>query len=224
MSERDPSCPGGFGAPADGSAPSGFGADADPHHFRDAATQAGPDAAGEAANGCPFPGFGSAGEEGEARPYHDAHDELSLATRQRVLDALSLIALSDVLPTLRPDLEPENAAFQMCRTWFDEVYVPGTRYMHGIKGDRDPERAETFAGAFSEDENRWLERFNRFLELRVDRNGSSAREEGMFPAGEPWRAVIKDAGYLVELLGGNPREAESRLTGSLAALLKPAGD
>ncbi len=96
--------------------------------------------------------------------------------------------------------------------------------MEGIKGDRDEEKADEFEGAFSEDENRWLERFNRFLELRVDRNGSSARAEEVFPEGEPWRAVIRDAGYLVELLGGNPREAEARLTGSLAALLEAPAD
>ena len=126
--------------------------------------------------------------------------------RTRVLDALSLIASSDRMSAARPALPPGRVNFLLCEMWFNHVYVPGTRYMDGLKGDYDAEAARDFLGRFDEDEERWLERFNRFLELRVERLTSREREEGRFPPGERWTNITRDAGHLVALLGGNPRE------------------
>ncbi|MBO6573902.1 MAG: hypothetical protein JJ896_00675 [Rhodothermales bacterium] len=127
--------------------------------------------------------------------------------RARVLDALSLIASGDRLAAVNPELPPGRAAWLLCETWFDIVYQPGTRYMDGLKGDHDPESAEAFLAHFGEDERRWLERFNRFLELRVDRLTAGQRENRVFPPGERWTNVMRDAGHMVDLLGGNPRES-----------------
>lgn len=126
--------------------------------------------------------------------------------RERVLDALSLIAASDRIAAVRPDLPPGRIPYLLCQMWFDAVYVPGTRYMDGLKGDRIESEARRFLGGFDEDEERWLERFNRFLELRVDRLTPSNRADRIFPDGERWGNVVRDAGHLIDLLGGHSRD------------------
>jgi hypothetical protein len=136
------------------------------------------------------------------------------------LDALSLIASVPQLASVRPDLSPERYAFLVCQMWFDEVYTPGTRYMKGIKGDRDSEASEAFLEHFDEDEVRWLERFNRFLELRIDRLADM--DAGVIQPGERWDSIVRDAGYLVELLGGNPRESGAALADAARDWLPPA--
>jgi hypothetical protein len=138
----------------------------------------------------------------------EPEDDIPLE-KTRVLDALSLFASSDQMASIRPDLQPGRYGYLLCEMWFDAVYVPGTRYMDGLKGDRDPAAADAFLALFDEDEERWLERFNRFLELRVDRLSKSDREAGVFPPGERWSSIQRDAGYLIELLGGNPRKGKA---------------
>lgn len=138
--------------------------------------------------------------------------------RARILDALGLIASFREVLVARPGLSPERLSFLLCRMWFDEVYVPGRRYLDGLKGDFDPVAAERVLALFDEDEQRWLERFNRFLELRVAALGTGPLNQGIFPVGERWESVIRDAGYLVELLGGNLRSGTS-LDERIVALL-----
>lgn len=142
------------------------------------------------------------------------------SNRQRVLDALSLLAAAPVFASLRPDLRPERFAYMMCQVWFDEVYEPGTRYMSGLKGDRDAVVAEQFLAEFDDDEERWLERFNRFLELRIDRLADHEAE--IIEQGERWDSIVRDAGYLVELLGGNPKRPQGELTAAAQKWLPAA--
>jgi len=100
----------------------------------------------------------------------------------------------------------ERVAFDLIRFWFDQVWAPGVRYMDGFKGDRDPALEEAFRDAFSEEEYLWLERFNRFLELRVDRLSDRERTEERFPAGDTWLAIVRDARNLIELLDPSGQE------------------
>ena len=96
--------------------------------------------------------------------------------------------------------------------WFDAIYNPGHRYMDGYKGDRDEEAALEFESAFTEDEFEYLERFNRFLELRIDRLSTKDRENGRFPNSDTWRGIMRDADNLLELIEGDLRKIK-RLEG-----------
>ena len=143
--------------------------------------------------------------------------------RERVLDALALIRSAPVLNSVFPDLSTEKIAFELCRMWFDLIYKPGHRYMEGFKGDRDQEEALDFESAFTEDEFAYLERFNRFLELRVDRLDQDEWADGRFPDSDTWHAIIRDADNLLELIEGAPSKikrlesTEQKLKGRLAA-------
>lgn len=114
-------------------------------------------------------------------------------------------------PVRTPEIE--HTAFDMIRFWFDEIWAPGLRYMDGFKGDRDPALERAFREVFSGEEYLWLERFNRFLELRVDRLSERERREERFPAGDTWRAIVRDAHNLLELLdpSGQQRLSEKKL-------------
>lgn len=142
--------------------------------------------------------------------------------RRRVLAGLGLIVLeggSRGAAGDEGDMEAgagvagERAAFDLVRFWFDEVWAPGLRYMDGYKGDRDPALEAAFREAFADEEYLWLERFNRFLELRVDRLSDDERREERFPAGDTWHAIVRDARNLLELLdpSGQERLAEKKL-------------
>lgn len=100
----------------------------------------------------------------------------------------------------------ERTAFDLIRFWFDEVWAPGLRYMDGFKGDRDAAAEAAFREAFPDDEYLWLERFNRFLELRVDRLSEKQRRSERFPTGDTWTAIVRDARNLLELLDPSGRE------------------
>lgn len=131
--------------------------------------------------------------------------------RSRVLDALVLIQNADRLVTVRPGMPPENIAFELCRLWFDHIYTPGLRYMDGLKGDPDADASALFMEAFSDEEASWLERFNRFLELRVDRLSDDQKAEGVFPANDTWRGIMRDAGNLVDLLDEDKKRRTRRI-------------
>ncbi len=145
--------------------------------------------------------------------------------RERVLDALALLRSANILSSIDPSLPPERVAFELCRMWFDAIYTPGHRYMEGYKGDRDEDAALDFESAFTEDEFEYLERFNRFLELRIDRLSSKDRENGRFPSSDTWRGIMRDADNLLELIEGDLRKVR-RLEGvemRMTALLETGG-
>jgi hypothetical protein len=120
--------------------------------------------------------------------------------RARVLDALLLFRHADALSSIRPDLTGERIAFELCRLWFDDVYTPSRRYMEGLKGDWDADAEEAFRDAFSPEESTWLERFHRFLELRIDRLSAAQKADAVFPNNDTWRGVMRDAGNLLDLM------------------------
>jgi len=97
--------------------------------------------------------------------------------RERVLDACTLIHFSDRLFAANPETPRERIAFELLRVWMDRVYTPSTRYMEGYKGDHDQDLVQRFIDAFDDDEYSYIERFHRFVEIRLDRLGESERKK-----------------------------------------------
>jgi len=127
--------------------------------------------------------------------------------RERVLDACTLIHFSDRLFAANPETPPGRIAFELLRVWMDRVYTPGTRYMEGYKGDLDRDRAQRFVEAFDDDEYSYIERFHRFIEIRLDRLGEKDRKEEIFPQNDTWSGIVRDAGNILGLFG---EDAEKR--------------
>ena len=88
----------------------------------------------------------------------------------------------------------------MARIWFDEIYLPGIRYLDGgLKGDYSEKAVAKFAEGFTQDEFKALERFHHFFELRLEMVPASARETGDWPQNDTWSNMVKDARNLLNL-------------------------
>lgn len=120
--------------------------------------------------------------------------------RERVVLALALLASDAGQTAGHRDLPPDQWAYAWCHLWFDEVYTPSTRYLDGIKGDRSEEAAVQFWAAFTADERDALERFHRFLELRMDMLSEADRERAAFPQNDAWNAILRHATYVLDEL------------------------
>ena len=131
--------------------------------------------------------------------------------RDRVLDALTLIHLAPRFMAARPEVPGERIAYALCRHWFDDVFEAGVAYIDGIKGDRDDEAAARFAAAFDDEEWSYLERFHRFLEIRIARLPEDAHARRAYPVDDSWRGIVRDAGNTAELLGADLPERAERL-------------
>jgi hypothetical protein len=131
--------------------------------------------------------------------------------RGHVLDALALIHLSEVVFVKRSGMPREQIAHQLLRYWLDTIYAPGIRYMDGFKGDRNPEEVAMFVACFTEEELEWLERFNRFLELRIDRLRPADRDANQFPIKDTWNGIVRDAGNLIALIEPDRYQSKKRL-------------
>ncbi|MCZ6757390.1 MAG: hypothetical protein O7C39_03815 [Bacteroidetes bacterium] len=143
------------------------------------------------------------------------------SVRSRVLDTLVLIHRSEHLVSIRPDMPPQNIAFALCRLWFDHIFTPSMRYLDGWKGDSDPVATAEFIAAFTEEEYGWLERFHRFLELRIDRLSKTQMKEGVFPINDTWKGITRDAGNLLDLLDQDGSRKTDRLETVMRALVPP---
>ena len=95
-------------------------------------------------------------------------------------------------------MEPEQLAFELLRIWFDDVYLPSARYVDGLKGDYSATAADVFRSAFSDEECADLERFHRFVELRLEMVPEGDRGRRRVPIDDRWRALVRDAGYLLD--------------------------
>lgn len=127
----------------------------------------------------------------DARDRFLIHDGADRQTpRDRVVVFLLFLTSDSCLRILSQHLPPERIAFEMCRVWFDEIYVPGNRYMDGFKGDWNAADVAAFSEHFSDEELAALERFHAFLDLRLGMVTS--------PTGDMWQNIIRDAQYLVE--------------------------
>ncbi len=134
--------------------------------------------------------------------------------RQRMTTLLGLLASEEAQATLAKRLERPRLAYELACAWFDDAYVPSERYMDGLKGDLAPEAAETFRDAFDPVEIAAMERFHRFFELRIDMLPPALLASRRIPIDDRWRSLMKDAGYLLEDLGGAEEDFRRRLAES----------
>lgn len=111
------------------------------------------------------------------------------------LALLSSDAARDALGRLIP---PERLAYELCRIWFDEIFIAGHRYFDGLKGDFSQEAADRFRNAFTDEELAAIERFSRFLELRLEMLSNPTVKVGRIPDNDAWRSLVRDAGYLLD--------------------------
>ena len=98
-------------------------------------------------------------------------EEVSTSTtdvRDRVVVFLAFLTSEKCREACRRHASSEELAAALARLWFDEIYVPGERYLHSLKGDRSEEDIERFQACFTDDERAALERFHGFFELRLD--------------------------------------------------------
>ena len=147
--------------------------------------------------------------------------DISTATsdfRERVVVFLAFLTSEGCQAACRRHALPETLAAALARLWFDEIYVPGESYLHGLKGDRSDDDLDRFYACFSDDERAALERFHGFFELRIDFVTNSALGRAFFPDNDSWRSLIKHAAYVLADLDPNP----DRLRALLAAFVEEA--
>ncbi len=148
--------------------------------------------------------------------------------RRRVATLLGLLTSEEAQETMSQRLGRSRLAYELACAWFDDVYVPSERYMDGLKGDMAPEAAETFRDAFDPVELAAMERFHRFFELRIDMLPDAMIASRCIPMDDRWRSLMKDAGYLLEDIGGNAENFRRRLaesgdvSGEIAAIIRIA--
>lgn len=133
-------------------------------------------------------------------------EQLSTRTntvRNRVVLFLALLASRECQEACREFLPSDKLAFELCRLWFDEIYVPGSRYLDAFKGDRSAADVAQFQEYFADEEQAALERFHRFLELRLDMLPEHAKKQGVFPQNDLWQSIVRDAGHVLEALGAD---------------------
>lgn len=137
--------------------------------------------------------------------------------RKRVTLVLAFLSSGACRRACHQILAPERLAYEWCRLWFDDVYVPSRRYLRGLKGDWSEEAVARFRAGFTDEELEALERFHRFLELRVDMLSDEDHERERFPQNDAWDSIVRHAGYVLEDLDGVDPEA---VRGELAALVR----
>ncbi|MBT8401622.1 MAG: hypothetical protein KJO98_14185 [Rhodothermia bacterium] len=121
--------------------------------------------------------------------------------RRRVLVALAVIGRPEMLGAAS-DLTREQIGFELCRLWFEDVYTPALWTVDGLKGDRHLSRVDRFWEAFDEDERAYLERFNRFIELRLEMTAEELRRQRAIDP-DRWDGVSRDARNTLELIEPN---------------------
>lgn len=124
----------------------------------------------------------------------------AMGPRERLVLFLSFFSSRTCHRACFPSLSTEHIAYELCRLWFDEVFIPGIRYLDSYKGDYNHEAAEQFRAAFSGEEWNHITRFHRFLELRIDMMPDSPRKERRLPNNNLWESMTRDAANLLELL------------------------
>lgn len=141
--------------------------------------------------------------------------------RDRVTVILAFLSSDACREACHEVVSPDRLAYEWCRLWFDEIYVPSLRYLDGLKGDRSEQAVEQFEACFASEEVEALERFHRFLELRVDRLSDEAHERERFPQTDAWDSVVRHAGYVLEDLEGvEPEEIRRQLTTVVRILIE----
>lgn len=141
----------------------------------------------------------------------------------RVTLFLALLASDPCRAACHQVLAPERFAYVWCRLWFDEIYVPSARYLDGLKGDRSDPAVDKFWAVFTKTEREALERFHRFLELRIDMLPRDLAQCESFPQNDAWDHIVRHAGYALEELEPDPASLKEQV-GWVARLLASRGD
>jgi len=120
--------------------------------------------------------------------------------REQAIVFLLFLTSEESLKACHKFITPEKLSLKLARMWFDEIYVPGVRYLDGgLRGDHSEGEVERFQNSFTEDECKALGRFHRFFELRLEMIPDSSRKSGVWPQNDSWRNVVKDARNLLSL-------------------------
>ena len=72
--------------------------------------------------------------------------------REHVVVFLLFFTSEESLKACHRFIAPEKLSFKLARVWFDEVYLPGIRYLDGgLKGDISERAVARFAEGFTEE-------------------------------------------------------------------------
>ena len=122
--------------------------------------------------------------------------------REHVIVFLLFLTSEDSLKACHKFFAPEKLAFKLARIWFDDIYLPGIRYLDGgLKGVHSEKADAEFRDCFTQEEFKALERFHSFFELRLAMVPSSTTQTGGWPQNHSWSNVEKDARNLLNLFG-----------------------
>ncbi len=138
--------------------------------------------------------------------------------RERVLLTLAVMSQPELVAA-STDLSPGRVGYQLSRLWFERVYAPGLWTVDGLKGDRSVESVEAFESAFDTEELGYLERFNRFIELRLEMTPGELRTAGEIDP-DRWAGVVRDARNTIDLIEPGFR-VERRRIADLLRLTRP---
>ena len=120
--------------------------------------------------------------------------------RKEVVAFLQLIASFDRQENADLGVPPEDVPAELCRFWFDDIYLPSENYFDAPKGDISAEAVSDFEASFSDDDLLALARFHRFLELRLEMLPEVEHRFKCLYESELWEDVMKDAQNTLELL------------------------
>ena len=121
-------------------------------------------------------------------------------TREHVIVFLLFLTSEESLKACHKFIAPGKLAFELARIWFDDIYLPGIRYLDGgLKGDNSEKAVAEFTEGFTQDEFKALERFHHFFELRLEMVPASTRATGDWPQNDTWSNMVKDARNLLNL-------------------------
>lgn len=138
--------------------------------------------------------------------------------RERVATYLTLVASDAAREALGRWIDADRLAFELCRIWFDDIYVPSRSYFDALKGDFSEEAAEAFRSFFTDEEMAGLERFSRFLELRMAMLSSAARSSRRMPDNDAWQGLVRHAFYVLDDLEPDAEYRRARLADDLIAM------
>lgn len=125
------------------------------------------------------------------------HNELTPTVRSEVIGFFRLLSDENRQRDLLPDAGSSAVAVELCRLWFDEIYIPSERYFESEKGELSEKAVQEFNAAFDADELEAMARFHRFLEVRLEMVSEQKAELADSPQ---WRSIIRDARETLDLL------------------------
>ena len=120
--------------------------------------------------------------------------------RREVLAFLQLLASADRQECADLGVPIEDVPAELCRFWFDDIYIPSENYFDALKGDISEQQIAEFEACFTEDDLLALARFHRFLELRLDMLPEIEDRYKSLNNSQLWQDVMKDAKNTLELL------------------------